>query len=347
LGDRAHALLDRDRLAHQLQGYLAEVGREVIVARRFARGIGCLAALALALASGGCSTGDKIDTKVNTHVDHPGFGAGGPRVLFDEAHHNWHRAGGSYLPFVRLIESDGYRVATNSKRITAEALQPFSVYLVANAVGENDRNDAPAFDDRECDAIRDWVASGGALLLITDHYPTGDAVESLAARFGVRLSKGDVADSATYDRAYEPTHLVFSRENGGLAAHPIVEGRNPSERIHRVLTFTGEAVHADPPAVGFLRLSDTAVARSAKPTVERKGGNVTVSVTYENPVAVPGWSQGIALGYGKGRVVVLGEAAMLSARFSSFDGAPVGMNVPGYDNRQLALNLMHWLTRLI
>ncbi len=49
--------------------------------------------------------------------------------------------------------------------------------------------------------------------------------------------------------------------------------------------------------------------------------------------------------FGKGRVVVLGEAAMLTARLHRFDGSPIGMNTPGYDNRQFALNVMHWLTR--
>jgi hypothetical protein len=29
------------------------------------------------------------------------------------------------------------------------------------------------------------------------------------------------------------------------------------------------------------------------------------------------------------------------------NGARVGMNVPGYDNRQLALNIMHWLSRAL
>ena len=51
--------------------------------------------------------------------------------------------------------------------------------------------------------------------------------------------------------------------------------------------------------------------------------------------------------FGRGRVVVLGEAAMLTARLHRFDGRPIGMNTPGYDNRQLALNIMHWLTRLL
>lgn len=303
--------------------------------------------LLAALVVGGCSAGDKIDTQFDTRVESPAYRADGPRVLFDEAHRNWHRAGGSYRPFVRLLGSDGYRVATTSKRITAEALRPYAVYLVANAVGANERNDAAAFDDLECDAIRDWVASGGSLLLVTDHYPTGHAAESLAARFGIQLSKGDVSDSMAFDPAFEPTHLVFSRKNGGLTAHPIVEGRSAAERIERVLTFTGEAVRANPPAVGFLRLSDTAIARSPKATVEHKGSDVIVSVTYEDPVPLPGWSQGVALEWGKGRVVVLGEAAMLTARLRRNDGVRIGMNVPGYDNRQLALNLMHWLTRLL
>jgi hypothetical protein len=53
---------------------------------------------------------------------------------------------------------------------------------------------------------------------------------------------------------------------------------------------------------------------------------------------------------GKGRVIVLGEAAMLSAQVIREKGkephTPHGMNFPGTDNRQLALNLMHWLSGL-
>jgi hypothetical protein len=245
-----------------------------------------------------------VDRAFDTRVTRPAYGAGGPRVLFDEAHHNWHRARKSYRPFVELIAADGYRVARNSKKVTAQGLEPFSVFVVANAVGTNDTNDAPAFEDSECDAIRDWVAAGGALLLITDHYPTGHAVEALAARFGVHLSKGEVEDSLQSDGTFDPTHLIYSRDNGGLVAHPVVDGRDSSERVVRVLTFTGQAIHADAPAVGFLRLSATAVARPPQPTVERRGGDVIVRVAYGDPVAVPGWSQGLALDHGAGRVVV-------------------------------------------
>jgi hypothetical protein len=44
--------------------------------------------------------------------------------------------------------------------------------------------------------------------------------------------------------------------------------------------------------------------------------------------------------------VVLGEAAQLSAQIVGFPTMPMGMNVPGCDNRQMALNIMHWLSGL-
>jgi hypothetical protein len=50
-----------------------------------------------------------------------------------------------------------------------------------------------------------------------------------------------------------------------------------------------------------------------------------------------------------GRVVVLGEAAMLSAQVARLpDGSEIkmGMNVAGNDNRQFALNVLHWLSGL-
>jgi hypothetical protein len=239
-----------------------------------------LAALALAAGVPGCSSGDKVDADFDTRAARPAYEADGPLTLFDEAHHNGHRARKSYRPFVELIESDGYRVERNTRKITADGLAPASVLVVVNAVGENDRNDDPAFDEAECDAIQDWVRAGGALLLVTDHYPTGHAAARLADRFGVKLSRGQVEDPVHYDPAYESTHLVFSQENAGLAAHPVVEGRDAAERVGCVLTFTGEAIFAAPPAVGFLRLSPGAVARPPEATVKKRGGDVIVSVTY-------------------------------------------------------------------
>jgi len=51
---------------------------------------------------------------------------------------------------------------------------------------------------------------------------------------------------------------------------------------------------------------------------------------------------------GKGRVVVLGEAAMMSAQVVGPKGeGKMGMNAPGNDDRQFALNTLHWLSGLL
>ena len=50
-------------------------------------------------------------------------------------------------------------------------------------------------------------------------------------------------------------------------------------------------------------------------------------------------------------MVVLGEAGMLTAQVVRFpDGRPpraMGLNTPGHDDQQFALNLLHWLSRLL
>ena len=74
-------------------------------------------------------------------------------------------------------------------------------------------------------------------------------------------------------------------------------------------------------------------------------------VIQELSEPVGGRAQGIALTFGQGRIVVLGEAAMLSAQVTRTTDPPgttrAGMNVPGYDNRQFVLNTLHWLSRLL
>lgn len=57
-----------------------------------------------------------------------------------------------------------------------------------------------------------------------------------------------------------------------------------------------------------------------------------------------GYYQGACLPYGKGRVVVMGEAAMFSAQLAGPNRNMVGMNAPeAGQNAQFLLNIMHWL----
>ncbi len=314
----------------------------------FARTIALLSAIATMAAVSSCSSsGDKTDSSFDTTVAAPAYKGDGPRVLFDDAHHNVHRPEKSYRPFVELLKSDGYAVTPLEDPVSTSVLAEHDVYVIAGALGTNETNDAPALTNEECDAVRDWVFGGGSLLLIADHFPSGRAVDALAQRFGVRMGNGAVEDSVNFDPAFESSHIVFSRENGGLVSHPITDGRDEKERVERVLAFTGDAVSAAPPAVAFLALSNHARARAASTTVRKDGSDVMVDISYGEPAPVVGGAFGVSLEYGKGRVVVLGEATMFTARLRRGDDRPIGMNTAGYDNRQLALNVMHWLSRAL
>jgi hypothetical protein len=60
-----------------------------------------------------------------------------------------------------------------------------------------------------------------------------------------------------------------------------------------------------------------------------------------------GRAQGVALVFGRGRLVVVGEAALFSAQVLRAQGEPdfrFGMNAPGNDDRQFVLNSLHWLS---
>ena len=290
----------------------------------------------LALASF-ASAQQRPDPEFDTAIKQPAFTKNYPRVLFDEAHNNFHTTTGRYKPFADLITNDGYHVVRNRKPFTRPGLDTFKILVIANALGAEEMDDEgadkSAFTEEECDAVRDWVKAGGALLLIADHAPFGGAAESLGKRFQIEMNKGYTLDPANSVAEGRPGTLLFSRENKLLAEHPITQGRNDSESIKRVFTFTGQSLKGPKDSVAFMVLGDTAQDKADRD-----------STTL---VSAAGRAQGIALKFGKGRVVVMGEAAMLSAQLAGADSQPMGMNVPGSDNRQLAINIMHWLSGIL
>src|SRR5256714_5153083 len=264
------------------------------------------------------------DPNFDAKVAHPAYTKNGPKVLFDEAHNNFHTAGGRYKPFADLITNDGYQITPNKEKFSAAILKGFDILVISNALGAERMNMPeaanPAFTAEECDAVRDWVKTGGALLLIADHAPMGSANQILADRFGVNMSKMFTIDNENYDKdSNNPGFIIYTRESGRLADHLITRGRNESERVNKVITFTGQSLKGPTESFAFLRLADSAV--DAMPGVNT------------NPTSAAGRAQGIVMTAGKGRVVVLGEAAMLSAQLAGPNKNPFGMNRPGIDNR--------------
>jgi hypothetical protein len=300
----------------------------------------------------------EADPNFVPRVTHPSYTTRHPKVLFDEAHLNFHTAGGRYKPFADLIAADGYGITRNRDKFREQSLAGFDVLVSANARGAEGPAafDQPAFTEEECAAVRDWVKRGAALLLIADHAPFGTAAASLASQFGVDMSKGYTSDPVQHDpESGNHGFLFFSRENGLLGRHPITEG------IHRVISFTGQSLKGPEGSTAFLRLADTAVdltamtgaaiqAAIAEQRKKQASGAIQLKLDPQAKVSAAGRAQGLALRYGKGRVVVLGEAAMLSAQVVEMPGKPlqrVGMNRPNIDNQQLALNIMHWLSGLL
>ena len=276
----------------------------------------------------------------------PTFTIAHPRVVIDEAHFNASTASalGRYAPFAKLLRADGYKVDKGKEKFSAASLSGVDVEIIVNASGadrmqilgfnlpiggDGDRG-APAFTAEEIKAITDWVAQGGSLLLISDHAPYGRASEALALAFGVQFFKGfcEVPNESS-----DP--LVFSFANGRLPDHPIVHGATMGESIHTVHTFTGQSMTAPDSVTILLNLPDSAVEYLPEP-------GQTQGELKPNPA---GNAQGVAFSWGNGRVVILGEAAMLTAQV--YDLKPFGMNSGDNDNKQFALNVLHWLSRKI
>lgn len=286
------------------------------------------------------------DPTFDARVARPAYATTHPRVLFDEAHFNVHKAGWRYKPFADLIANNGYLVQRVTRRFTEASLSGHDVLVIANALGfwgvlqalanrfglegklEVNRG---AFAPAECNTVAAWVRRGGSLLLIADHSPCGAAAQRLSSRFGVDMTNWYAEDG-------RPNHdpetdnwafLVFSRENGLLLGHPITRGRSEEERINRVMTFTGQSLRPPPGSASFLKLSPTAREYPKNPSPDwdfRSAANL---------------AQGVAVDYGEGRVVVLGEAAVLTSQVSRFANQTFrfGMSREGYDDRQLALNI--------
>ena len=154
------------------------------------------------------------------------------------------------------MTNDGYSVVPNKEKFQATTLAGFDVLVIVNAAGPRGQRANPAFTEEECDAVRDWVKTGGALLFIADHAPMGAAAEVLAKRFDVEMSKAYTDDPLSKDRVLGD--ITFSRENKLLADSPITRGRNSNERVLRVITFTGQSLKGAKGSTPLMTLPETA-----------------------------------------------------------------------------------------
>jgi hypothetical protein len=288
----------------------------------------------------------QADKSYKPKVDAPVFQGSGKVVVIDEGHNNFHTATGRYEPFANLLRADGLIVKPGVVKFDENALTGIDALVIANALPPRDRSSDTAFTLEECAALEAWVRSGGALWLVADHAPFGAATQNLANVFGFQMGDGWV---------YEPTsgglttQIEFDRKSGALGNHPITNGLNAKEAIKKVKSFSGQSLTLPPGGVALLSLG--AGAREARSNKDLSDAEMAFK-KRQAPMdaAVAGRVQGFALEHGAGRLVVLGEAAMITAQrvnFGNGQSQTVGMGSRSIDNEQFALNINRWLLRAL
>jgi hypothetical protein len=284
----------------------------------------------------------RADTLFRFDIESPRYPSGkGPVILLDEAHHNFHTTAGRFRPFAEFLRQDGYVVKGNNQAFTADRLRAARILVIANALNAANAEvwtlpTPSAFTEDEIVALASWVHSGGSLFLIADHMPFPGAAEKLATAFGFTFyngfamrKKGDISPGGALNRPdiFTPGH--------GLIEGPITQGSEPHERVTSVRTFTGQAFGIPAQAIPLVVLDD-----QFELLMPRTAWQFATETTV---LPAAGLAQGASLNYGKGRVVVFGEAAMFSAQVQR-DSVRMGMNAPdARQNPQFLLNIIHWL----
>lgn len=284
-----------------------------------------------ALASAFCAAQQIPDTTFTFPNAQPRFGAGkGPVVCLDEAHYNFHTLDGRYAAFGKVLREDGYQLLSNRETFTAAGLSKCKVLVVANALDSASSNNwvtpnRSAFSAAEIKAVNEWVNNGGSLFLIADHMPFAGSAQDMAQSFGATFLNCFAMDN----RRRNPER--FFRGNKTLIDCEISRG------VDTVVSFTGSAFRLPKGAQPVLALRDYTIL------LPETAWQFNETTPYRDS---RGLYQLGYLRYGKGKVVVSGEAAMFSAQLAGPNRNRVGMNQPeARQNPQLLLNILDWLSR--
>ena len=270
------------------------------------------------------------DTLFRPVIQNPKYAANqGPIVLVDGAHHNFHTTDNRFKPFSLLLRRDGYQVKGGSSQFSESSLKDAGILVISNALNERNREDwslptPSAFTDDEIKAVEEWVKAGGSLFLIADHMPFPGCNEKLAAAFGFTFYNG-----FAFDTTKQGAPDLFSVTNKRLVSNPMTTG------LDSIYSFTGQAFDIPASATPLLILDENFKIWSPQVAWEFKKKTTKISGNKKVQIAT--------LEYGKGRIVVSGEAAMFTAQVAG-KSTKMGFNHPvAKHNAEFLLRLIHWL----
>jgi hypothetical protein len=276
------------------------------------------------------------DTLYNPVVSDPVFSRGqGPVIMLDDAHSNFHTLTGRFRAFATVLEKDGYVLQASSEVFTPAQLSKGKILVIANALHPSNLQKwtlptPSAFTDAEIEVVNDWVKNGGSLFLIADHMPFPGAAEKLAASFGFKFYNGFAMKKGGGQDIFSP--------GNGLMVNALTRGRNDKETVTSIQTFTGQAFEIPLNAKPIVVLNSKYKVKLPQTAWDFKKDTPTISGD--------GLVQGAYTSYGKGRIVIFGEAAMFTAQLQG--KSKVGMNQKSAaQNAQFLLNTIHWLDGIL
>ena len=280
------------------------------------------------------------DTTYNPIIQNPAYDIGqGPVVFIDEGHHNFHTKEGRYKAFSNLLERDGYIVKEYIGEFKKKELSKGKILVISNALNIINVEDwflpnPSAFKKTEIKAVNNWIKKGGSLFLIADHMPMAGAAKDLAAVFDFDFTNGFVFDTTSWRGTY------FNIQDGTLSENVITKGRDSTEHVNQVVSFTGQGFKIKKDINPILLLNENCM--NYLPDTAWVFNEETTKFN------VKGWSQGAFKKYGKGRVIAFGEAAMFTAQLAGPDRIKAGMNSDvAPQNYKLLLNIVHWLDGIL
>jgi hypothetical protein len=244
-----------------------------------------------------------------------GAARGGGAIVIDEAHGNRHGLGsvdepGTLRWLAGPAQSAELPLRPSAARLRRQTLRGVRLLILGSA--------SQPFTPEEVDAVTAWVEGGGSLLLLTDHEPFASPASGLASRFGVRFSR----ETLRPDRGSQGARIRFDRKAGGVGRHEMARGAD------RVVTYGGQALwRTNPQTIRLLPLPRVMFGEA--------GQRIDTS----------GAAQLMAFPFGRGRVVMSGEAGLFTAQRDA-DGSRIGVADSGTDNERLVLGAVRWLLRL-
>jgi len=263
----------------------------------------------------------------------------GPAIHMDEGHYNRHTFGGlgSFVAFRNVLTEDGYQVISFTNQFTATSLQ--NVRLLVISCAQNAKNLEPqwfnptysAFNPSEINALKNWVDCGGSLFLIVDHHPFPGASENLAKEFGFILYNGHAGDTIRHPS-------FFHRANETLYNNVITNGRDISEKIDSIITFSGSAMKLPDQASPIITFTDGWVQWLP---------DTAWNFNQIEPESISGFAQGAFMQSGNGKIVIFADANMFSAQDTNWGGKMGFIDPYAKYNYKLLLNIIHYLDGLL